>query len=74
MSPLFVHLADLQPTDPVKKFNYSKLAIDLWIGATSGSANIGGAVLLHGSDEHSETVVLPQPASGYGLLPTWKYQ
>ena len=55
--PISPNLADLQPTDPSQKFEFSQLSVSLWIGGKRWNANMGGGVSLYGAESHPETLV-----------------
>ena len=55
--PISPNLADLQPTDPSQKFEFSQLSVALWIGGKRWNANMGGGVFLYGAESHPETLV-----------------
>lgn len=55
--PISPNLADLQPTDPSQKFEFSQLSVALWIGGNRWNANMGGGVLLYGAESHPETLL-----------------
>ena len=55
--PYSPHLADLQPADASRSFDFSQLSVVLWIGGKRWNANMGGMVNLYGSDDHPETML-----------------
>ena len=55
--PISPNLADLQPTDPSQKFEFSQLSVALGIGGKRWNANMGGGVFLYGAESHPETLV-----------------
>src|SRR5438105_810450 len=59
--PFSPHLADLQPEDPSHKFSYSELMVSLWIGGATWSSNMGGDVVLYGSEGNPGTMLTLQP-------------
>src|SRR6266849_1136046 len=60
--PFSPHLADLQPKNPAQKFAYFALEIELWIASSERwSTNTGGGVILYGSNDHPNTMLILMP-------------
>jgi len=72
--PYSPHLADLQPADASKPFDFSQLSLVLWIGGKQWNANMGGMVNLYGTDDHSQTMLTLHPGEWVRIIAKGKIE
>jgi hypothetical protein len=72
--PYSPHLADLQPADASRPFDFSQLSLVLWVGGKRWNANMGGMVNLYGADDHPQTMLTLHPGEWVRIIAKGKIE